>query len=98
MVVLRVAATPSGGWEAARAVSIYLECVQNSINRLQVANFILHFVKKPRRTFQVCLCFLPRSAQNLLTFAQSWKFEHTLKKYMEIRGGVLADSSHAWME
>ena len=76
MVVLRVAATLQ---EAGRRGSFnYLECVQNSINRLQVANFILHFVKSPWRTFQVCLCFWPRSAQNLLTFAQSWKFEHTL--------------------
>ena len=65
--------------------------VQNSINGLQTANFVLHCVKKPRHTLQVCLCFLPCSEQNFLVFASSSKFEQTLNFeafYLSSPGGA----------
>ena len=65
-----------------------LEFVQNSINGLQTANFILHCVKKPRHTFQVCLRFLPCSEQNFLVFASSSKFEQTLNVFVTVSSNL----------
>ena len=81
-----LAAQPPRG--CGRSASVTLEFVQNSINGLQTANFILHCVKKPRHTFQVCLRFLPCSEQNFLVFASSSKFEQTLNVFVTVSSNL----------